>query len=224
MKLIVVIPAFQEEASIGQVVKELLPLVDQVVVVDDSSTDRTAVVAAAAGATVLHHIINRGYGAALTTGSDYAVTQGADLIAHFDADGQFDPTDLPVLVKTLQNAKAQVALGSRFKGQALNMPWLRRLTLKLAIIFTWLVSGIRLTDAHNGFRLFTQEAWRMMNLRQDRMAFSSEVIDEIKRWRLPWVEVPVTVRYTNYSLKNSKQGSWPALKIVKDLFLGRLIR
>ncbi len=224
MKPYVVIPAYNEAGSITQVIVGVKSLADKVVVVDDGSTDATSKQAVQAGAIVLRHVINRGYGAALKTGSDWAVKQGADLILHFDADGQFEPRDVPLLVDSLTATQSQVALGSRFKGRVIGLPVMRRLTLKMAIIFTWLVSGLKLTDAHNGLRLFKAEAWQQMVLKQDRMAFSSELIDEIKRLKLSFIEVPVTVRYTTYSRQNSKQGRWPALRIVKDLFLGKLLR
>ncbi len=220
----VIIPAKNEAHNIKIVVDSLMGKVDKVVVVDDGSSDDTSKLATLAGAIVLRHLVNRGYGAALVTGSDYAVSCGADVVIHFDADGQFEANDISRLVGALQLGVPSVALGSRFLGKVIDMPKLRYLTLKLAIIFTWIFSGIKLTDAHNGFRAFTSSAWQKFNFRQDLMAFSSEVIDEIKRCNVPWVEVPVTVRYTESSLKGSKQGKWPAAKIVRDLFFGRFVR
>ena len=223
-KLWAVIPAYQEAAAVGAVVRAVKPYVSQVVVVDDGSSDQTSVQARAAGAQVLRHWVNRGYGAALTTGTNYALAQGAEAVVHFDADGQFEVSDIPRLVAALKLGSPSVALGSRFLGQVEGLPHLRRLTLKLAILFTWAVSGIKLSDAHNGFRAFTKEALERMRWRQDRMAYGSEVVDEIVRTRTPWVEVPVTVRYTAATLKGSKQGRLPALKIVRDLFLGKLVK
>ncbi len=220
----VIIPAKNEAKNIADVVIKVKKIVDKVVVVDDGSDDDTANLATSAGAIVLQHLVNRGYGAALVTGSDYAVSRGADIIIHFDADGQFEANDISRLVGALQLGVPSVALGSRFLGKVIDMPKLRYLTLKLAIIFTWIFSGIKLTDAHNGFRAFTSSAWQKFNFRQDLMAFSSEVIDEIKRCNITWVEVPVTVRYTESSLKGSKQGKWPAAKIVKDLVVGRMFK
>ncbi|MBI5465820.1 MAG: glycosyltransferase family 2 protein [Candidatus Kerfeldbacteria bacterium] len=224
MKVFIIIPAYQESSSVGAVVAGVRSYAESVVVVDDGSTDGTGEAARAAGALVLRHMVNRGYGAALTTGTAYALAQGAEAVVHFDADGQFEPRDIPPLVSALSVGRPSAALGSRFLGRAVNLPWLRRLTLKLAVIFTWAVSGVRLSDAHNGLRAFTREALALMHWRQDRMAFSSEVIDELVRAKIPWTEVPVTVRYTAYSQQGSKQGKLPALKIVKDLFFGRLVK
>ena len=92
---IAIVPAHNEESSIGSVVRSLVRHVDQVVVVDDGSRDATAKEAASAGAVVLRHAINRGQGAALETGHEYARRAGADFVLHFDADGQFDAADVP---------------------------------------------------------------------------------------------------------------------------------
>lgn len=224
MKPWIVVPAYEEAKLVGHVVRELLPFAEAVVVVDDGSSDTTKEAAASAGAIVLRHLINRGYGAALVTGTSYAMEHGAQVVVHFDADGQFDPADVPKLVAALSPGTASASFGSRFLGQALGLSWRRRLTLKLAIIFTWAVSGIKLSDAHNGLRAFTREAWEQMHFMQDAMAFSSEVVDELARLNLRPVEVPVTVRYTEYSRLSSKQGRFPVWRIVRDIFIGRIVR
>jgi glycosyltransferase involved in cell wall biosynthesis len=224
MRVAVVIPACQEEHNVAKAVTAVQPFAQLVVVVDDGSTDKTAEQAARAGAVVLRHRVNRGYGAALTTGTTYALAQGAEAVVHFDADGQFEATEIPQLVAKLTPGVPSAVFGSRFLGTAIGLPIFRRLTLKLAILFTWVVSGIKLTDAHNGFRAITREALKLMQLNQDRMAYSSEVVDELVRLQIPLLEVPVTVRYTTTSIEGSKQGKFPALRIVKDLLLGKLVR
>lgn len=224
MKPWVVIPAYHEAPMVGVVVRSVQPYAERVVVVDDGSPDATGSEARGAGATVLTHPINRGYGAALVTGTAYAFQQGAAVVVHFDADGQFEAADIPKLTAAVRLGEPSLALGSRFLGRTENMPFIRQLTLKLAILFTWAVSGIKLTDAHNGFRAITRATWAQMRCRQDLMAFSSEVIDEAARLHITPVEVPVTVRYTAYSRAGSKQGRFPVLKIVRDIFIGRIVR
>ncbi len=224
MRVFALVPAYQAKETVAQVVNDLLPLVERVVVVDDGSSDTTAEVARAAGAKVLQHLVNRGYGAALETGHQYALRQGAEAVVHFDADGQFSPMDLPKLIAALLPGKASAVLGSRFLGQAINIPAVRKFTLKLAIIFTWATTGVRLSDAHNGLRAFTREALELMHIKQDRMAASSEIIQELADNHIPIKEVPVTVTYTDYSLRSSKQGALPAAKIVKDLLIGKFLR
>ncbi|MFA4818987.1 MAG: glycosyltransferase family 2 protein [Patescibacteria group bacterium] len=223
MNITAVIPAYNEAASIARVVAQVKPRVGEVIVVDDGSTDDTSVAAAAAGAYVLKHLINRGYGAALITGTNSAFKRGADIAVHFDADGQFAANELNTVIAPVAAGEADIVFGSRFLGRVEGISALRYVTLKLAIYFTWFMSGLKLTDAHNGFRAVSRAAWQDMNLRQSRMAFSSEIMDETARHNLRYREVPVTVKYTEYSRRRSQQGKWPALKIVKDIFWSKFL-
>jgi hypothetical protein len=113
-----------------------------------------------------------------------------------------------------------VALGSRFLGTAVDIPPSRRLLLKLAILFTTLTERVRLTDAHNGLRVLTADAAARIRLQHDGMAHASEFIQQLRDLRLRYVEVPVTVRYTEYS-RSKGQSSRGSLGIVTELLLGR---
>src|SRR5205085_5488913 len=154
----VVIPAYPEAKVLRQVVAAVLRLGTRVVVVDDGSADRTAEEALAAGATVLRHAVNLGQGAALQTGIDYALAQGASYVFTFDADGQHAPESLLILEDVLKRSGADVVLGSRTLGSAPCMPKARKLLLKAALAFTRLHASMAVTDTHNGLRLFTREA------------------------------------------------------------------
>lgn len=217
-KIIAVVPAYNEAAVIGDVVRGLRAVVGQVVVVDDGSRDGSGELARAAGATVLRHLINRGQGAALETGTRYALRQGAEVIVHFDADGQHDPADVARLVAPVASGQVAVALGSRFLGSAANLPWSRRLILKLGILFTRMFSGLRLTDTNNGLRALSRAAASRIRLTHDGMAHASEILDIIADLNLPHVEVPVTVRYTPYSLTRG-QGSMNGFRIIGKLII-----
>ena len=118
---------------------------------------------------------------------------------------------------------ADCVLGSRFLGRAENISAQRKLLLKAAAFFTWLTAGIRLTDAHNGYRLLTARAARTLRIRQNRMAHASEIVEQIGQHRLRWVEAPVTIRYTDYSVAKGQRSS-AAVRIVVDLLVGRLRR
>jgi polyprenyl-phospho-N-acetylgalactosaminyl synthase len=142
----VVIPAYNERPVISRVVLEVRRTGYAVVVVDDGSSDATADHAGAAGATVIAHPFNLGQGAALQTGIDYALVQGAQCIVTFDADGQHRVSDISRLIESLVRERADFALGSRFLGQAPNLPLLRRLMLQAATAFTRLSSGLQVTD------------------------------------------------------------------------------
>lgn len=230
MSLIVaVIPAFNEEKRVALAVQDALSACGAVVVVDDCSADRTGQAAYAAGAYVLRHVINRGQGAALQTASDFAVRNlGADIVVHFDADGQMTAEDIPHMIEPILKDEADVVLGSRFMGKEVeNMPTSRRLVHVGARLFTLIMSGMRLTDTHNGFRALSKDSAKKLRISLDRMAHASEILDLIAARRLRVVERPVTIRYTQDTLEKSLQiqgGSIArTVRIVKDLIKKRLI-
>ncbi|MGQ0704310.1 MAG: glycosyltransferase family 2 protein [Gemmatimonadales bacterium] len=223
-KTVVVVPAHQEEAAVGQTVAGLRRWGWRVIVVDDGSTDRTSGVAVQAGAVVLRHAINLGQGAALRTGITYALAWAeTEYIVTFDADGQHDPADVERLVAPLAGGLAEVALGSRFlrPGDTYAIPGFRRRLLPLMASISRLRSGLRITDVHNGLRAFRRDAIRRMRLRQDRMAHASEIHREIARLSLRHVEVPVRVLYTPYSVSKGQRLT-NAVNILWDLLAAKL--
>jgi len=217
----VVIPAFNEGAVIGEVVRGVRTLYRNVVVVDDCSRDDTGAAAMSAGAMVLRHPINLGQGAALQTGIRYVLRVGADSVVTFDADGQHRVEDIAALLDTQARTNADVVIGSRFLGRAHNIPTMRRVVLKLAVAFTRVTSGIKLTDAHNGLRLLTRRAAEEIRITQNRMAHASEIIDQIHKLGLSVAEAPVTIVYTEYSLRKGQRLD-NAFNILSELFVGWL--
>ena len=219
----VVIPAYNEASVIARVIADVQRHDHPVVLVDDASTDATAAVAERAGAMVVRHPVNLGQGAALQTGMEMALREGADVIVTFDADGQHRATDIGRLVDALAQHGVDFALGSRFLGHTINLPPARRLLLKAATSFTRITSGLSLTDTHNGLRAMTRRGASAIRLRQNRMAHASEILSQIAASGLRYVEVPVTIEYSAYSLaKGQKLGD--ALTILIDLSAGRLHR
>lgn len=217
MKIIAIIPAFNEESRIAAAVRDASSFVDGVVVVDDCSRDNTANAARAAGAVVLRHAINRGQGAALQTATEYALHRlGAEIVVHFDADGQMQGADIPAMVEPIVTGAADVVLGSRFLGKVVDMPASRRVVNLLAQWFTVAISGIRLTDTHCGFRALSRRAAQEMTITLDRMAHASQVQDLIVVKKLRYVERPVTIVYSAETLAKS-ESSMRAFGIVKDI-------
>ena len=219
MSTIVVIPAHNEARKIYTVVQGVIQRGFDVVVVDDGSSDNTSDEARRAGAVVLRHFINRGYGSALTTGNAWALQNQYDVIVHFDGDGQHNPDEIKNLANSIIREKVDVVIGSRFIKESVSppvfracpeyseggglrvgsVPFIRKILIKLAIIFTWIFSGIKLSDAHNGFRAFNRLALEKISCRQDGMAYASEIVDQIAEQKLRIGEVPVTIAYTDYS-------------------------
>ena len=221
--LFVVIAAFNEVASIEPVAREVRAIFPNVVVVDDGSTDGTFDAARRAAKYVLRHVINRGQGAALQTGIEFALRHGARFILTFDADGQHRVEDIPAMLEPIWRGECEITLGSRFLGQTVNIPSTRRTILRLAVLFTKIVNRVKLTDAHNGLRAFSRRAAETIHITMDRMAHATELIDQIRLSGLPFREVPVQIRYTVYSLAKG-QSSRGALRIVWQYLLGRVFQ
>lgn len=219
----VVIAAYNEAQVIAQTVSGVLQHVRDVVVVDDCSADATATLARGAGAHVVSHPINLGQGAALQTGIAYALRQGAEFIATFDADGQHDPAEIRPMLAALRQSGAEAALGSRFLGKADNITWRRRLLLGAALLFTRLTTGLRLTDVHNGFRVLSRRFCQSFEFRQNRMAHASEILDYISAQDVRYIEHPVTIRYTEYSVAKGQKGA-NSIRILMELLMARIAK
>jgi glycosyltransferase involved in cell wall biosynthesis len=219
----IVIPGFNEGRVIANTIASVGDWLPNVVVVDDGSSDNTGQEALRAGAHLVRHSINLGQGAALGTGIRYALLQDARRIITFDADGQHQPKDIEVLLKVARENGADVVLGSRFLGQTSNMPAARRWLLKFATAYTRLTTGLRLTDAHNGLRLFNRKAAEQLRIRQNRMAHASELLDWLGSSGLHVVEAPVNIVYSDYSLAKG-QSFLSSFDILWDLWSSRLYR
>jgi glycosyltransferase involved in cell wall biosynthesis len=218
-----VIAAFDEARVIGDTVAAVVAAGFRLVVIDDGSRDDTAAIAPAGGAEVVRHPINLGQGAALQTGFDWALSRGAEVIVTFDGDGQHRITDVPRLVAALAANDADYALGSRFLGGSRGMPASRRAMLKAAVVFSRMTTGLDITDAHNGLRAMTRRGAQHVRLRENRMAHASEILHQISASGLSYVEVPVTIDYTAYSLAKGQRIA-DVVAILLDLLARRLQR
>jgi polyprenyl-phospho-N-acetylgalactosaminyl synthase len=219
----IVVPAYNEEGTIREVLLSLLGSYRNVIVVDDCSIDSTGALARAAGARLVRHPVNLGQGAALQTGITLALQIGAGYVVTFDADGQHHPEDIAGLLAALARSGADFALGSRFLGTTTRLDLARRLLLKAAALFSRITTGLNITDAHNGLRAFTRRGASELHIRQNRMAHASEILHQIAKSRLNWVEVPVTIDYTLYSKAKGQRLS-NAVNILLELLSGTLHR
>ena len=219
--VVVVIAAYNEARVIADVVRAVSADGWCVVVVDDGSTDQTFEQLAHLPVWRLRHIVNRGQGAALQTGIRHALSLGAEVIVTFDADSQHDPSQISDIVEPVASGRCDVAIGSRFLDGKSRVPFARYLVLKLGVLFTRVTTGLRVTDTHNGFRAFSRTAAERLSIVMDRMAHGSDILDQIARHRWRYCEVPVTVKYTDYSVAKG-QRSANALRIAIQVLLEKM--
>lgn len=220
----IVIPSYNEGKVIRQTINSLGNQY-HVVLVDDASTDETANAVRDLPVCYLRHDINLGQGAALQTGMDFARQQGADIVVHFDADGQHNPADIDRFIETLRTQKLDVVLGSRFlrREDLMAIPRLRRLLLRVARVINGLLTGLWLSDAHNGFRVMNRRALNAIQLKENRMAHASEILMQIRRLGLKYVEMPTHIIYTDYSQVKGQR--WQgAVDILIDVFINKYFR
>lgn len=211
--IFIVIAAFNEGKKILSVVKSLQKEgYDKIVVVDDGSSDQTFDVVSKMNIFALRHKKNRGQGAALRTGICFALKRGADIIVTFDADGQHKASEVKRLVNPIVNKQADVVLGSRFLGKHEKMVLIIRFLLWCGILLHLALYGVWLTDVHNGFRALSRNAAKKIKITQDRMEHASEIIEQIVRKKISFVEVPVTIVYTKYSVGHG-QTPWQRVKV-----------
>jgi UDP-N-acetylglucosamine---dolichyl-phosphate N-acetylglucosaminyltransferase len=217
MKTYIVIPAFNEEKVIQEVIRDIQKAgYENIIVVDDGSTDNTFLKAQEIlGNLAFRHKINRGKGAATKTGIEAAKILGADIIVTLDGDGQHDPSDISKLTKPIEFDKFDVVLGTRLLDPK-GMPSHKIIANKIGNFFTWYLYGLWVTDSQSGFRAYSRHAAEVINTRSDRYEYDSEVIHEIKKYKLKYKEVPITVHYTEYSTGKMEKQSF--LNGLKTLF------
>jgi len=219
----VVVPVFNEHATIESVAEELVNKGYSVVMVDDGSSFPISEVLDYKNIHLLKHKVNLGQGAALQTGIEYALEKNAQFIVTFDADGQHHAEDIEKLIEALEDKKCDIVLGSRFLCTDQSTPFIRKLVLQIGRYINLIFSGLLLTDAHNGLRAMRSDAAKKIRLQENRMAHASEILLQIKKHRLNYFEVAVRISYTDYS-KEKGQTLWGGFRIVFDLLLNKIFR
>jgi glycosyltransferase involved in cell wall biosynthesis len=214
-KTFAVIPAFNEGNCIQPVIEQARKYVDKVIVVDDGSTDSTNLITSKSNVICLKHMINLGKGAALKTGCDFAVKNGAGNIITIDADAQHDPNDIPKFVQNLKDNDVVLA----YRKLDRNMP----LVLKFG---NWFINktirylyGIRIKDSQCGYRAFTSDAYRMLRWKSSDYSMESEMIAKIGKHKISFKEIEIkTVYGDSYKGTTILDG----IKIVFNLLIWKL--
>lgn len=220
----IIVPAFNEEPVIGDTLKELLLLDYSIVVIDDASTDNTEKVVRKFPVVYIRHKVNLGQGAAIQTGISYALQKGASFFVTFDADGQHSPSDIAILLQKLQSDSLDFVFGSRFSaGTKTEIKGSRKIVLQIARYLNFLLTGILLSDAHNGLRAFSKKAAACIQISENRMAHATEFLLLVKKNKLKYAEVPVQIRYTEYS-KQKGQKNFHSFKVLQDILLHKIFR
>lgn len=221
-KIVVVMPAHNEQSVIGKVLARMPARIDDMalipLVVDDGSKDFTANIARAHGALVVRHLTNLGVGAATITGLRAARQLGAEVIVTMDSDGQHDPDEIESLVRCLLDGPFDVVIGSRLLDHN-GMPLSRVAANLLLNAVTYIVYRKIVSDSQSGFKAFSREALEAMDLQSTGYEICSEIIGEMYRKNLRYKSLPVKAVYTQYSRAKGQ----PFLNGV-NIILGLLIR
>jgi len=215
----VVVALYNEESVIKGVIDGLHEHFSNVVCIDDGSTDNSAEVAEKAGAIVIRHPMNLGQGAALQTGIAYCRAQeDMEYVVTFDGDGQHRVEDVLDMLSYSRRRDLAIVFGSRFLDKRTKPGFKKKVVLKVAVLITRVVTGLQLTDAHNGLRVLRRDAVAHVNLIQDRMSHATEIVQQLAESKLPWREFPVEVLYTDYS-RAKGQSILNSINILFDLIV-----
>jgi glycosyltransferase involved in cell wall biosynthesis len=199
LKIIIGIPAFNEEKNIGAIVAKLKKKYDQVIVCDDGSSDMTQIIASSLGAIVVKHPKNLGYGAAIKTIFNEAKKIDGDILVTFDADGQHQISEIDSVLKPLSENKADIVIGSRFLGSTKDLPKYRKIGIKAITSLTNTVTGSNLSDTQSGFRAYSKKVLNEIFPTESGMGISTEILIKSLKKQMTILEVPITISYDNNS-------------------------
>ncbi|MCL4385656.1 MAG: glycosyltransferase family 2 protein [Actinobacteria bacterium] len=218
-KIYIIIPAYNEASLIPTVLNDLINNgYKNIIVVDDGSTDNTSGIVKNFNVDLIKHPVNMGPGAAIKTGIDYALLKNAKIMITFDADGQHLAKDIPNLISPIINNQAEITLGNRFINNMSNVPVFKKIILKLGAFLMFLMYGILSSDSHNGLKAISKSAALKINIKSNGWEYCSEIIEEIMLKKIKYIEVPVTVNYSDYSIKKG-QKIYNSFYIVSKMFL-----
>tara|TARA_Y100000590_G_scaffold115951_1_gene132316 strand:+ start:6469 stop:7353 length:885 start_codon:yes stop_codon:yes gene_type:complete len=195
MKIIIGIPAFNEEKNIGVIITKLKKISDSIIVCDDGSTDLTAEIAKGLGAIVVTHSKNQGYGDAIKSIFLEAKKINADVLITFDADGQHQVDDIQRVLEPIVSKKADVVIGSRFLDNKTSIPKYRKIGVKVITELTNVTTGSKITDSQSGFRAYSKDVLENISPTESGMGVSTEILIKVQEKGLKITEVPIKILY-----------------------------
>ena len=218
-KTLVIIPAFNEASVISNTISDLKKYFNNILVVNDASIDNTLEILNKLEVISITHPINLGQGGAIKTGIEYLLKYSdADIVITFDADGQHRVEDVLDMLSYSRRKDCPIVFGSRFLDKRTKPGLKKKVVLKVAVLITRVVTGLNLTDAHNGLRVLRRDALEHVNLIQDRMSHATEIVHQLAATKMTWKEYPVEVLYTDYS-KAKGQSVLNSINILFDLIV-----
>lgn len=209
--IVAVLPCYNEQDTLGQIIYGVKKYVDMLLVVDDGSHDNTAAIAEQAGAKVLRHRNNIGKGAALQTAFNYIRTIDCFACVILDGDGQHRPDEVPVVLKPVLEGQADIVIGSRFINEAHKIPLHRKFGQIILNYITYWGCRVKVSDSQSGFRAFSRQAVMKMQLTEQGFGVESEMQYIAARDRLIVVEVPISAVYQGKSKRNPFVQGWNVL-------------
>lgn len=223
MKIIIGIPAFNEEKNIGPIVAKLKKKYDQVIVCDDGSSDMTETIASSLGAYVVKHDKNLGYGSAIKTIFNEAGKIEGDVLVTFDADGQHQISEIDFVLQPIFENKADIVIGSRFLGETKDLPRYRKIGIKTITGLTNVMTGSKITDSQSGFRAYTKKVLKEISPTESGMGISTEILIKASKKEMRIVEVPITISYENntHSQEPISHGTSVIMSTIKHVAIER---
>ena len=223
MKVIIGIPAFNEEKNIGSIITNLKKKYDNVLVCDDGSSDSTAIVASDMGANVVKHSKNLGYGSAIKTIFNEAKKTDCDILVTFDADGQHQISEIDDILQPIIQNTADIVIGSRFLGKTKNLPKYRKFGIKTITGLTNIMTGSSISDSQSGFRSYSQKVLQGISPIESGMGISTEILIKATKKKLRITEIPITISYENntHSKEPISHGTSVVISTVKHVAIER---
>ena len=223
MKVIVGIPAFNEEKNIAKIIVKLKRKYDHVIVCDDGSSDMTQDIATSLGAIVIKHSTNLGYGAAIKTIFNESKKIDCDVLVTFDADGQHQISEIDSILKPIIKNNADIVIGSRFLGSAKDLPKYRKIGIKTITSLTNTLTGSNITDSQSGFRAYSKKVLNEITPTESGMGISTEILIKSAKNKMRMTEIPITISYegNTHSQKAVSHGTSVVMSTIKHVAIER---